>query len=151
MSYSDGINKEHCCSAHCGHELQGPGEACWGTLESRFQCAPCIPSMLLYNVNGDFKKSFKWSCSWICWTRHVAFPWGQTPRLTALPLWYRIKLSDQDRADPCHIATHWYQLLSLIILTKYTIHLNLSFLGTTKATDYRVNDHTILGLLISNM
>ncbi len=42
MSYSDGINKEHCCSAHCGHELQGPGEACWGTLESRFQCAVCI-------------------------------------------------------------------------------------------------------------
>lgn len=55
MSYSDGINKEHCCSAHCGHELQGPGEACWGTLESRFQCAVCILCMLLYNMNVDFK------------------------------------------------------------------------------------------------
>ena len=55
MGYSDGINKEHCCSAHCGHELQGPGEACWGTLESWFQCAMCVLHMLLYSAYVDFK------------------------------------------------------------------------------------------------
>lgn len=122
MGYSDGINKEHRCSAHCGRELQGPAEAWWGTLESRFQCAVCVLCSLPYNVCVDFKalKLQDQSC--------CIFPKGKT-RNWQLSLCVT-KLSNQDQADPCHIATCWYQLLSLFILTKQSIHLNLSFSGT---------------------